>query len=82
MSTEGLCALKQIHNLQEIIDDSINEDSIMITSYELREQEIIKSLLESLNECKGKLQVTNTPHFYMGRISALKECLRLYGVKL
>ena len=37
-------------------------------------------LCDRLNECRGKLQVTNAPNFYMGRISALKEALRLYGV--
>lgn len=72
--------LKEIHNLQDVIDDSLNDE--MVNSYELREQEIIKALFDSLNECRGKLQVTNAPNFYMGRISALKECLRLYGVKV
>lgn len=74
--------LREIHNLQKVVDEGINENIDGLTIYELREQEIIKSLLDKLNECRGKLQVTNAPNFYMGRISALKEALRLYGVGL
>ena len=74
--------LKEIKNLQEIVDKSINDDSEIMAMHELREQEIIKALYNSLDECRGKLQVTNAPNFYMGRISALKECLRLYGVNV
>ena len=73
--------LKEIHNLQEVIDDSLEDNPEKLNMYELREQEIISSLLHRLDECRGKLQVTNTPHFYMGRISALKEALKLYGVE-
>ena len=79
---EETLLMKEIHNLQEVVDESINESIDGLTIYELREQEIIKSLLDKLNECRGKLQVTNAPNFYMGRISALKECLRLYGVDI
>lgn len=73
--------LDEIHELQELVDNAIRNDN-SLAAQELREQEIIGSLLDSLNECKGKLQFTNTPHFYMGRISGLKECLKLYGVKV
>ena len=73
--------LKEIQNLQGIVDECLDEGDVL-TSHELHEQEIIKVLLDRLDECRGKLQFTNSPHFYMGRISALKECLKLYGVKV
>lgn len=73
--------MKEIHNLQGIIDDSLQEEGDIINIHEVREQQVISSLLNSLDECRGKLQFTNSPHFYMGRISALKEALKLYGVE-
>ncbi len=74
--------IKEINNLQEIVENSLKEDMDVMTFHEIKEQVIINYLLESVQQCKGKLQTSTNPQELVTKINCYKELLKLYGVEL
>lgn len=66
--------LKEIHNLQEVIEDCIEDIPIVDPTVE----ELKKKYYMAL----GMLQKSLHTDFYMGKVLAYKELLELYGVKV
>ena len=64
--------LEEIHNLQEIIDDCLND--IPVTD------PMVDVLKEKYDHSLGMLQKSLHTDFYMGRVLAYKELLKMYGV--
>lgn len=68
--------------MQDIVDNSLTEDSEIVTIYELREQAIIEHIKECLKFCEGRVQKSCHPNEYITRVKVYKELLELYGVDL
>lgn len=69
-----LIILKEIHNLQEVIDDCI--DDLPITTPE------VENLKDKYYAALGMLQKSLHTDFYMGKVLAYKELLEEHGVKV
>lgn len=70
----SILILKQIHNLQEIIDDCLEDIPVADPTVETLKDKYYQSL--------GMLQKSLHTDFYMGKVLAYKECLRLHEVKV
>lgn len=78
----NLLLLREIQNLKEVIDESLQENSSIVTSYEIKENNIITQLLGNVKECRGKLQTSTNPNDLIVKLEVYKEMLQLYGVKV
>lgn len=65
--------LKEIHNLQDVIDDCLDDIPIA--------DPMVEVLKEKYNNSVGLLQKSVHTDFYMGKVLAYKELLKLYGEK-
>ena len=66
--------MREIHNLQEVINDCLDDIPVADPKVEELKDKYYQSL--------GMLQKSLHTDFYMGKVLAYKECLRLHEVKV
>ena len=72
--SNSLIILKEIHNLQEVIDDCL--DDLPTTT------PMVEDLKDKYFAALGMMQKSVHPQLCMGKVLAYKELLREYGVKV
>lgn len=66
--------MREIHNLQEVIDDCLDDIPV--------NDSIVEQLKDKYYNAYGMLQKSLHTDFYMGKVLAYKELLELYEVKV
>ena len=66
--------MREIHNLQEVIDDCLDDIPI--------DDPKVETLKDKYYQSLGMLQKSLHTDFYIGKVLAYKELLELYGVKI
>lgn len=66
--------MREIHNLQDVINDCLDDIPVADPKVEELKDKYYQSL--------GMLQKSLHTDFYMGKVLAYKECLRLHEVKV
>ena len=63
--------MKEIHNLQEVIDDCLEKDN-----------SIVEDFKGKYDHAYGRMQKSMASEFYMGQCLAYKDILSIFGVKV